>query len=162
MKDNVKAGLSLNISTNFKYESTCEVTGTDLNESDTYMDSRMALLSRHTDFKGLDWYVNYIETAAYFARRNPSAYPAYLLRLGYVPIVYMPSCVGTLGIKMMSDLDKIGIPYIRMRATSFVVQYYQSEVIDAWASKLHLGDYFKVPPESIRSADVVRRLFSND
>lgn len=162
MKDNVKNNLVLNLSDNFKFTSKGEVAGVDtLSESDTYMDSRMALLSYHTDFKGLQWYLNYLETAAYFARRNPTSYPSYMLKLGYVPVVYMPSCVGTLGVKMMADLDKLQIPYVRMRATSFVVPYFQSDMVDAWASKLHLGEYFNVAPESIRSSDVIRRLFTS-
>lgn len=162
MSDNVKANLDMNLAKNFKFIEKGAVAGTDvLDEDSTFIDTRMIMLSRDTDFRGLDWYINYLDSAAFFARKNPKAYPTYLLQLGFIPVVYMPSCAGTIGAKLMTAFDSTGIPYIRMKATSFVVPYYQSDAVDAWASKFHLADYFGIKPEDVRAVDTARRLFAN-
>lgn len=161
MSKETKAGLVLHSSTNFAYKETREVQFEHLNDESTFVDARMAMISYKTDQSGLDWYVNYLSTAAYFARKNPKTYPTYLLQLGYVPVVYVPSCAGVHGVKFMTILDNSGIPYVRMKATSFVIPYFQSDMVDAWCSKLALGDYLKCKPEDVRSVDVVRRLFAH-
>lgn len=160
MGKNVKENLVLNSSINFAFKEKTEVLFEQLNDSYTFFDARMAMVSYQTDHTGLDWYLNYINTAAYFARKNPKAYSSYMLQLGYVPVVYMPSCAGLDGVKYMSILDNSGIPYVRMKATSFVIPYFSSDMVDAWCSKLVLGDYMHCKPEDVRSADVIRRLFA--
>lgn len=161
MGKGVKDNLVLNSSENFAFKDKAEVTFEYIDNPLTYFDARMAMISYDTDVSSLQWYINYINSAAYFARKNPKAYPSYMLQLGYVPVVYMPSCAGVDGVKFMSILDNSGIPYVRMKATSFVVPYFSSDMIDAWCSKLDLGDYMKCRPEDVRSVDVVRRLFVN-
>lgn len=161
MGKETKANLILNSSLNFAYKDTSEVQFELLDDPATFVDARMAMVSYQTDHNGIDWYLNYINTAAYFARKNPKAYPSYLTALGYVPIVYVPSCAGMHGVKFMTILDNSGIPYVRMKATSFVVPYFQSDMVDAWCSKLVLGDYLHIKPEDVRSADIIRRLFAN-
>lgn len=161
MGKETKADLVLNSSINFAFKDASEVQFEYLNDETTFIDARMAMVSYQTDQSGIDWYLNYIHSAAYFARKNPKMYPSYLTALGYVPIVYVPSCAGIHGVKFMSILDASGIPYVRMKATSFVIPFFQSDMVDAWCSKLVLGDYMGVKPEDVRSADVIRRLFAN-
>jgi len=161
MSKETKAGVVLHSAVNFEYKSTGEVAFAELNDEDTFIDARMAMISYRTDHSGLDWYLNYLKTAAYFARKNTKMYPDYLLQLGYVPVVYTPSCAGMHGVKFMTLLDNAGIPYVRMKATSFVIPYFQSDMVDAWCSKLVLGDFMGCKPEDVRSVDVARRLFAN-
>lgn len=161
-KDDIKPGLKLNQSENFAFIEQSELKSIEmLDEANVYMDARTAMVSYKTDFSGLDWYTNYLDSVAYFARKNPKAYPQYLLQLGYIPVVYMPSCAGQFGVQCMTVLSNLKIPYVRMKATSFVIPYYQSDMVDAWCSKLDLGAYFGISPENVRSTDVVRRLFAN-
>lgn len=158
--NNVKSGLTMNLSENFKFAEREEVKDYSmLDAKDTYMDARNAMLSTKTNFSDWNWYLNYIESCQYFAQRNTKAYPQYLLQLGYVPVVYMPTCVTELNIKHMAILDKLKIPYVKIRATSFAVPYFQSDMVDAWASKLDLGKYFGIAPEDVRTKDVIWRLF---
>lgn len=156
----VKSNIVMNLSDNFKFTQKGEVGGYDvLDDPQTYMDARNAMLSFNTDFNNWEWYVNYIESTVYFAKHNPKAYPSYLLHLGYVPVVYMPTCITDLNIKHMAVLDSLKIPYVKIRATSFAVPYFQSEMVDAWVSKIDLGKYFGIAPEDVRSVDMIRRLF---
>lgn len=161
MSKDVKENLVLHSSDNFAYKDKTAVKFEYVDNPQTFFDARMAMISYGTDISNLQWYINYIESAAYFARKNPKAYPSYMLQLGYVPVVYTPSCAGVDGVKFMSILDNSGIPYVRMKATSFVVPYFSSDMIDAWCSKLDLGEYMKCKPEDVRSVDVIRRLFDN-
>lgn len=63
-----------------------------LERADVFYDIRTNMLVNNVDMLGMQWYYNYLESNARFAFKNPNAYPGYLLNLGYIPVVFLPSC----------------------------------------------------------------------
>ena len=158
--DNTKASVKMRQSENFKFTMYDAIPGEVLNEEDTYFDSRMYLLSAHTNFKTMDWFINYLETAAYFAARNRQAYPTYLLDLGYIPVVYLPTCVpDTLGVQLMQILDAKKIPYVKIKGTSFVLNYFGTDLVDAWVHKTDAAKVLGCAPEEVRAVPFVKEVF---
>lgn len=154
------SNIVINFSENFKFIDKREIRGTsEALSDDTYLDNRMYLLSVHTDFHNTNWLVNYIETASYFAKVNKDSYPRYLLELGYIPVVYLPSCVPELGINMMQRLDALNIPYVKMKSTSFVQKWYNTDSIDAWVHKFDAAKVLGCKPEEVRSVRFLREVF---
>lgn len=130
-------------------------------KSDTYLDERTGMISANTDLKGIQWYLNYLETTGIFAKRNPKAYPTYLLDLGFIPIVYLPSPCMSASASMIAKLHTNNIEFVAMRPMSFVYSNFSDapETSDAWVSKLEIEAKLGIPIDSITSTEVVRRLF---
>lgn len=132
-----------------------------LNRADVLFDERTQMVTHNNNFNNLDWYYNYIETNATLAAKNPSAYPSYLLSLGFVPIVFTPSCCpSTFATVLINRLDVNQLPYIKTKAYSFVTQHTEMDNLDAWMSKMDISRIFNVPVESIRSNDIIRRILN--
>ena len=148
------------VSDNFMLSGMCEVPSEEwLRRPGVFFDTRTNMLSSDSRFDTFDWYINYLKTTAIFAGKNPSAYPTYMLDLGYIPVVYLPSCcVGTYA-EMFAKLDKIDIPYVKLNPTSFVMKYVDIDAVDAWVSKMDISRLWGIPVEQVRSVDVVRRIF---
>lgn len=152
--------LKVNISVNFVEEGSIELPSASyLERPDVYYDLRNNMLISNPDFNGWQWYYNYLDSNARFAQRNPSAYPNYLLNLGYIPIVFLPSCCSSLAVTMLNTLDYKRLPYIKTAAYSFVVQRPPMDIVDAWMSKLDIEKLFGIPLTEITSSEVVRRIY---
>jgi hypothetical protein len=124
------------------------------------LDVRNNMFCVDCDFCNWQWYYNYLETNAMLAYKAANkAYPAYLLGLGYVPIVFLPSCIIGKGTSMLNVLDSKGLPYIKTAAYSFTVSKPNMDTIDAWMSKLDIERIFGIPYDKVRSVDVVRRIY---
>lgn len=160
-KDHGTAEITMYQSNNFAYTDKSELSSVvGLDDKDTYLDSRMYMISVNTNFQNNDWLINYLNTAAYFARKNPDAYPTYLCDLGYIPVVYLPTCVPTLGTKLMLILDAKKIPYIKVKGTSFVQKYFNTDMTDAWVHKLDAAKVLDCKPEEVRAVDFVKEVFN--
>lgn len=129
-----------------------------LQRSDVYFDTRTMMVTHNADFSNLEWYYNYIETNAVFASKNPKAYPSYLLNLGFIPIVFLPSCCQSYSVLFQNAMDVKNLPYIKTKAFSFVMQHTDMDVVDIWMSKMDINRIFGIPIEQIRSVDVIRRI----
>lgn len=150
----------VNIAKNFSEEGTRELPSESwLARPDVFLDERNNLFSYECNFEGWEWYYNYLKSNANFAFRNPKAYPTYLLDLGYIPVVFLPSCCSNRAVTMINTLDQKGIPYIKTGAYSFLLSKPQLDYMDAWVSKLDIERIFGIPIGSINSVDVVRRIY---
>lgn len=133
-----------------------------LQKYDSFYDIRNSMLSVQTDFTDLEWYYNYLDTNAYFAVKNPDAYVNYMPALGYIPIVFLPSCCEKFSIPMLGVLDKLEVPYIKLVSMSFTIKFCKMETTDAWVSKLDISKMFNIPITEIRSSKIARRLFDGE
>lgn len=129
-----------------------------LERSGAKFDSRLNFLTTDWDTSTFQWYYNYLATNQIIASRNPKAYCTYLLDIGYVPVIYLPSIAAELTPKFTQLLDNCGLPYIKMGATSFANKYCNIDTVDAWVSKMDAAKFLGCKPEDVRSADIFRRL----
>lgn len=158
------ASVQLNIAYNFKIIETRDVTVDDvqriISNTTGYYDARSNILTTSVDFTNMEWYSNYLQANSIFATQHPDAYATYLLDLGYLPVVYLPSCLHeVLYQKMLRALSNSGIPFVQFKSSSFIQKYYNTTDMDAWVSKMDLAEILDMKPESIRSQDIVGRLF---
>ena len=123
-----------------------------------FYDSRTRMLAYNTNFNNFDWYYNYINSNAIFASKNPGAYPSYLLNLGFIHIVFLPSCCQSYSVLFQNALDIKQLPYVKTRAYSFVTQHTDMDSVDAWMSKMDISRIFNIPIEEIRAVDIIRRI----
>lgn len=130
-----------------------------LERADVFYDIRTNMLINNVDMLGMQWYYNYLESNARFAFKNPNAYPGYLLNLGYIPVVFLPSCCAQASTAMINKLDTINIPYIKTAAYSFVVQRPNMDVVDAWVNKLDIEKHMGIPLLEITSRKVVEAIY---
>ncbi|MCM1219021.1 MAG: hypothetical protein NC548_31450 [Lachnospiraceae bacterium] len=152
--------VKVNISQNFLEAGVEELPNASfLERPDVYYDMRNNMLSYNTDMSTLQWYLNYLESNARFASRNPSAYPGYLLNLGYIPVVFLPSCCSNYSVTMINKLDSMQLPYIKTAAYSFVVQRPAIDSLDAWVNKLDIENVLGIPMLEITSRKVVERIY---
>lgn len=151
----------INKTINFRFDTRSELPASSvLNESSTFFDDRMNLLSVDTNFNEMYWYINYIDTTAYFAKNNRRAYPTYLLDLGYVPVVYVPTCVPTLSVKLNIILDQKKIPYVKVKGTSFVRNYFSTDIVDSWVHKFDAAKLLRCNVEDVRSIPLIKEVFN--
>lgn len=157
-----ESSLKVFIGDNFKVEGQdlLPTSSSYLKRPDVYYDERSRFLTRNLNLSNWDWYYNYLEFTQVLASKNASAKANYLLDLGYVPVVYLPTCCLQLGNKMLEALDKVGIPYVKIRPTSFVNKYCDIVAIDAWVSKMDAASILGIPPEKVTSVAIVRRLLN--
>lgn len=152
--------VTMNLAKNFEFVKYAEVTSELLDDPTAFVDKRSYMLSSECNFSSMDWYLNYLSTTDYFARKNPSAYPTYLCQLGYIPVVYLPTCVPPqLGVRLMLILDNNKIPYVKMRGTTFVRRYFDNDVTDAWVHKFDAAKVLSCKPEDVRSIAFVKEVF---
>ena len=156
-------GLRVFVGDNFKVEGQ-EVLSTNdayLKRADVHFDERANFLTRNLNVSNWDWYYNYLEFMQIVANKNPQASPTYLLDLGYVPVVYLPSCCESLGARLMEAMDVKKIPYVKLPPTSFVLKHYKAMTIDAWVSKMDVYERLGVAPNEVTSEMILRRLVLN-
>lgn len=152
--------IKVNISENFVERGSEDLPNESwLNRPDVYYDLRNNMLCYHADFSNMQWYLNYLDSNARYASRNPSAYPGYLLNLGYIPIVFLPSCCSQYSVTMINKLDSLQLPYIKTAAYSFVLQRPAMDTVDAWVNKLDIEEKFGIPMLDITSRKVVERIY---
>lgn len=151
---------------NFKNLETKQIDNDDLanyikTHDSVFLDERTGVFTCDTNLSNLDWYYNYLNLCSDFARRNPGSYSTYILDLGYIPIVYLPSFAQPLAPKLLSKLQVSGIPFIQHKATSFILSYYNSDVMDAWVSKMDIEKHMGISIEKATSVEVARRVFES-
>lgn len=124
-------------------------------------DARTNVISYNTDLSNMTWYLNYLRANSVWRKQNPDAYMTYLLDLGYMPIVFLPSCLAQpLYTKMVNVLTKISLPFVQFKSRSFNIKYFESDTFDAWVSKLDVAQLLNITPEDVRADDLARRLFN--
>lgn len=129
-----------------------------LNRSDVHFDERGNFLTHNLDLSNWQWYYNYLDFMQTAANKNVNAHATYLLDLGYVPVVYLPTCCLTLGTALREALDYKGIPYISIGPTSFVVKYCNFSTVDIWVSKMDAAPLLGVAPTDVTSEMILRKL----
>lgn len=105
------------------------------------------------------WYKNYLELnsfivtqGAQFCSQGHRKSPAYnLLAMGYIPIGFAPSFAPSMTYAVTKKLEEKNIPYIRYFTTSFVDQYYKTNLYDIWISKIDGAKVLGCAPEAVRS-----------
>lgn len=149
---------------NFKVEGQSEFpTNSDyLKQDGVFFDERANFLTRNLDLSDFQWYYNYLDFMQTMANKNPNAKPMYLLDLGYVPVVYLPSCCLQIGPKLVEALDAADVPHVRLSPTSFVSKYCNLMTVDAWVSKMDIYERLGVKPEEVTSEMILRRLLLNE
>lgn len=154
-----KRNINVFTSRNFKLEGMTHMTTNSeyLKRSNITFDERIKLLNTDWDTSTFDWYYNYLEANQIIASKNPKAYCTYMLDIGYVPIVYLPSQAITLTNNFMRVLDASQVPYVKMQPTSFANKYCNIDTVDAWVSKMDAAKFLCCKPEDVRSADFFRR-----
>lgn len=130
-----------------------------LQRSDVYLDERLGILTENWDRKDFQWYYNYLDSAKFLSTKNKDAYCNYLLDIGYIPLVYMPTVCKEFSVKLLNLLDKMNIEYVRMRPTSFVYSRVNIETPDAWISKMTVSKLLNIPIEQVTSKETFRRIF---
>ena len=159
-----EASFKVFIGNNFKVEGqdVLPTNSSYLKSAGVYFDERANFLTYNLDLSNWDWYFNYLEFMQTASNKNGQAQPKYLLDLGYVPVVYMPSCCEHLGAKLMEVMDVRNIPYVKLSPTSFVLKKYKTMTIDAWVSKMDVAKLLDVNPEDVTSEMILRRLILNE
>lgn len=118
-------------------------------------DTRTGIISNGCDLTKRDWFYNYLRANQTFAFQNPQSRPNYLLKMGYIPLVYVPSCFSELTINMTAILDKYNIPYVKLSPSSFVKSYIQLDNdYDTWGSKMDIWETFNLKSRGMQPTDV--------
>lgn len=132
----------------------------DLDTKGAYLDERHMFLVTNLDMSNFDWYYNYLDFVRSCSEKNPTAYPSYMLDLGYVPVVFLPTCCSELETPLRRILDARKIPYISKYPMSFTIRRLTVDGTDSWVSKIDAAKFLNIRPEEVRSVDIVRRLLS--
>lgn len=125
------------------------------------LDLRHLILS-DVNLDNFDFYYNYLDLVEVLSRTYPDSKPCYLLDLGYIPLIMMPTPALNLAPKLAALLDTMNVPYVRQAPFSFVTGYTNIDTVDIWVHKLDMAERFGIAPEKVRSADIFRRLFDGD
>ena len=135
-----------------------ELRAFDTNGQQRFYDKRHLILTT-VDNSNWDFYLNYLDLCAAFARQFPNSKPSYLLDLGYIPLIMLPTTHTDLGPKLTALLDAQHVPYVRQQPFSFLYGYTDNiDTVDIWVPKLDMAERFGIKPEEVRSKDVFRRL----
>lgn len=144
---------------NFKVESIKEIPSLEYIESpDLFYDERNQVVSIGLQKDNWEWYFNYLDFTQTLASRNPNAKALWLLDLGYIPVVYMPSCCSSTAAQLFSIMDEKNIPYVKTRPYSFVTKYVTSLDMDGWVSKMDISRITGWTPHTITTAQVLKEL----
>ena len=124
-------------------------------------DARNKFLTYDFDDSNWDWYFNYLQFTYMCSMSAVNARCNYLLDLGYVPVIYLPSFIDTaVESNLFDKLDKTKVPYVKMYKTSFQVSKTDLEGADAWVSKMDAAKYLGCDPVAVTSKDFIRRLLN--
>lgn len=126
----------------------------------TRFDERTLFITTDFDETNWNWYFNYLTSMNALASKNRDAHCNYILDLGYVPVIYLPSCCTDKNTELMNALRESQLPYITMAATSFVTKFCNIDATDVWVNKLDAAEYLNCAPEDVRSVDIVRRMLN--
>ena len=124
------------------------------------LDTRTMYVVRNLNMDNWDWYSNYIELNRFLATKNLKARPSYLLDLGYVPVVLLPSQFAEMAYDFFTILDALHVPYARLRPSSFINPKLEMSGADAWISKMDGAEVLGCQPYEVTSDKLIRRLFS--
>ncbi len=156
------ANLKIFVGSNFVLEGYQDVPSEDyIKRASVFYDERNNFLTYNLDRSSWDWYYNYLDFVQILATQNPRAKPIWLLDLGYVPIVYLPSCCTSEGTKLVRILDEKKLKYVRLQPYSFVNNYNNLMTSDIWMSKMDVAPLLGVEPHQVTSAEILRRLVLN-
>lgn len=151
---------------NFQYTGVREIDELEMSmladQGELLFDERLSIMSVNNTLSNIDWIINYLKTASMFAKSNPSAYATYLLDLGYVPVVYLPSCCSAASHNIIGLMNRVGLQYINVKATSFTQSYFVSDMYDAWVHKLDAAKFLGIDPIDVTSEKIIRRLYENN
>lgn len=106
-----------------------------------------------------EMYFNYLRTINEIAQESRFGRYNCLLDLGYIPILMVPMFIGDRwDMQFIQALERNGIPYKKLPASSFSKDSYTADSPDIWVSKLDCADIVGKPAHLIRSIDVINRI----
>lgn len=147
------------VGVNFKVDGLEELPSADyLSRPDVFYDERNRFVTSGLDRSSWDWYFNYLDFVQTLSVKNATAKPMWILDLGYVPVVYMPSCCSGFGVQLFKALDNKGIPYVKLRPYSFVSKYTEGMDSDGWMSKMDAAKLLNCAPEEVTSTRILKEL----
>lgn len=136
-------------------------------DKNSFYDIRTNSLGVNVDFHNWQWYLNYIKLVGVIARNTVGkSRCAYLLNNGYIPLIYLPTDVVKanyeLEVKLFELLDSQGIPYARLRKSSFLDRKVDVEGSDAWVSKMDMSELLGCKPYEVTTCAVLKEVFGID
>lgn len=110
----------------------------------------------------MTWYKNYLSTVRQFTQRTEcNTRMLHMLDLGYIPAVYLPTCVdSSIGRLFQSVLDHFSIPNVTMYPSSFVVKRINFVGTDIWVNKMDISEFVNKPPERVTCSDLIDFMLS--
>lgn len=135
----------------------------NLTPNPPFFDIRTFILEQHIDsMPTLDnptWYYNYLRINLDLSCAHPNSQIQYMLRLGYVPVCFLPEYVKSINhIWFTQRLNELGIPFAQLRARSFVYSKMQSNQFDVWVSKMDVYKRYNKEPHQVLSRDIIEEL----
>lgn len=131
------------------------------NNPDEMFDERASILSRNVRRNDWDWYLNYIDSIRSLALKNYASPACNMLDLGYIPLIYLPTCMLFMENDLFHILDVTGVPYIKLRKSSFVFNKVDLQGADAWISKMDAAELLGCAPHAVTSEMCIRRFLLN-
>lgn len=131
-----------------------------------HIDTRTMSITHGIRSDDWTWYHNYMAFQQFAASKVADARPMYMLDLGYVPVIFLPSCVVELsaGNRNMTTLmyqllDCSDFEYVTTRPMSFILNKVDIDTMDAWVHKIQAAEVLGCSPENVRSLDIIRRIY---
>ena len=126
---------------------------------DVVYDDRHLLFSENNTFD-IAQYLNYIDTIKEIAQKEPNTGKyRYMLDLGFIPVSMPPIwLVDTIYPKVRMALEREGIEYFQLPASSFIQGTYTGGTPDIWVSKLSVNKMCNCKPELVTVRKVLEVL----
>lgn len=132
-----------------------------LERPDVMLDERTFILSHSVDRTNWDWYFNYINSIRTLAQKNYDSPANNILDLGYVPLIYLPSCMLFMESELFRILDVTGVPYTKLHKSSFIFNKVDLQGADAWMSKMDAAELLDCKPIDVTAEMCIRRFLLN-
>ncbi len=106
-----------------------------------------------------EWYYNYLRLNLDIYYSHKDAYIGYLVRLGYVPVCFLPTFITGINHSWFTQrLNALAIPYAQHAAQSFIYSQLKTATFDIWVSKMVAAEKLGKEPHMVLSKDIVEVL----
>lgn len=158
----LSAAIKVFVSNNFKVDQLIDLPDESaLSNPRISYDERNHILTYDLDLSNWQWYYNYLDFV-YTISNSRNTKATWLLDLGFVPIVYLPSCCSSYASLLFKIMDNASIPYIKMQPYSFLSRYVSDMALDGWMSKMEASKLLGLAPEKITSEIILKELILNE
>ena len=112
------------------------------------LDTRNYIFARNPTYTK-ESYLGYLNIVKQMAMRPSYTEGAYMLRLGFIPLIMAPSFWGDKAHTMILPHIPKDLPYYPRPAVSFLNSRYRSDYPDIWVSKLDAAKLIGCKPELV-------------